>query len=189
MADVNKTLVRSQSVQSLNTTKTFNETHFQAPKLVFNQNPTSGSTSDNSDLDNVSKLTADELSKHNLMGKEIEMRLNSKQHTEKSYQTFSSDISQMYKSSFERLNKFCEEVQRIQTSKTTELSDDISLISLDHNLLDLMEKLNKVCNTIAIIILNVVSLYVYKKIDIWHWSPLLLLLFFIDFIVYSYKPT
>lgn len=144
MADVNKTLVRSLSSQSLNTTKTFNEPHVQAPKLASNHNLPSTSHSDHNDVDTTPKLTADELSMHNLMGKEIEMRISSIQNVE--IQNDLTDICQMYKSSFQRLNKFCEEVQKIQTSKSTVLGDDISLASLDQNLLDLMEKLCQVHN-------------------------------------------
>lgn len=145
MADVNKTLVRSQSSQSLNATRTFNGP-VQASKMISDHNPTSLPNSDNIDFGNASKLTVDELSKHNSMGKEIDMRLNSSQHTEKNYQTFLKDISQVYKSSFERLNKFCDEVQKVQTSRYNDIDNDISLISLDQNLLDLMQKLSKVCN-------------------------------------------
>lgn len=145
MADINKTLVRSQSSQSLNSTKTFNEpTHVAAPKQICNQNSTFASNTDNNDIEIAPKLSADEISKHNAMGKEIEMRLNSDQQTEKNNQICLSDISQMYKSSFERLNKFCEEVQKIQTSRSTDSDNDTSLMGLDQNLLDLMEKLNKV---------------------------------------------
>lgn len=145
MADVNKTLVRSQSTQSLNTTKTFNgPPQMQAPKMVSDHNLTSASNSDNIDMDNAPKLTTNELSKHNLIGEEIEMRLNSNQSTDESYQSYLNDVHQAYKASFERLKKFCEEVQKIQTSKSTELYNDSSLMSLDQNLLDLMEKQSKV---------------------------------------------
>lgn len=151
MADVNKTLVRSQSTQSLNATKTtFNAPQqIQASKMVTDHNPTSASNSDNTDMDNAPKLTADELSKHNLIGEQIEMRLNSNQNTEKSHQTFLNDVQQKYKASFERLKKFCEEVRKIQASKSTECDNDSSLMNLDQNLLDLMEKQSKVSYTLS----------------------------------------
>lgn len=149
MADINKTLVRSQSTQSLNTTKAFHGNLVSAPKVVADHNPMSVPNSDTIDIDNAVKLTADELSKHNLLGVEIEMRLNSNQNTEKSHQFFSNDINQVYKTSFERLKKFCEEVQKIQSSKLTEFDNDTSLTSLDQNLLDLMKKQSEVSNCVC----------------------------------------
>lgn len=150
MADINKTLVRSQSTQSLNMTKTFNGPHIvQTSKMAIDHNPSSEAASDAIDNDNSRKLTADELLNHNLLGKEIEMRLNSNQNTDSNDQIFLNDINQVYKSSFERLKKFCEEVQKIQTSKLTEFDSNSSLISLDQNLLDLMEKQSKVSGLCA----------------------------------------
>lgn len=159
MADVNKTLVRSQSTQNLTITKTFNGPVLQAPKMIPEHNHAPISNCDTIDMENALKLTADELSKHNLIGKEIEMRLNFNQNTEKNHQIFSNEINQVYKLSFERLKRFCKEVQKIQTSKLTELGNETSLMSLDQNLLDLMEKQNKVRNIYA-------SLLEFEKLSI-----------------------
>lgn len=145
MADVNKTLLRSLSSQNLHTTKTFHESRAQASKLVSNQNPSSTSNGDcNSDVVVIPKLTVDQLIEHNSIGKEIEMRISSNQNDEKKQEL--NDITQMYKSSIDRLYKFCEEVQKIQASNSTESGDDSSLTILDQNVINLMEKISQVCN-------------------------------------------
>lgn len=144
MADINKPLMRSQSTHSLNATKTFIETHHQTSKTIINQNTTTVTNNENNNAGNVPKLTDDELSKHNSIGEEIEMRLSSNQFSERNQQKFLSDISQTYESSFERLDKFCEEVRKIQMCKTVEFGHGISLESLDQSFLESMEKLNKV---------------------------------------------
>lgn len=138
MTDMNKTMMRSLSSQSLNSTKTFIEPVAAPPRMAHHHNV----NHENASV--TPKLTTDEIINHNAIIKDIEKRLNAEHTDGNSYEQLLSDISQTYKSSFERLNGFFAEVQKIQTNKMVESKDDNLLAGLDQDLLNLMEKLSKV---------------------------------------------
>lgn len=142
MTDMNKSLTRfvSSSTQNLNSTRTFVEPCTPAPRMPHNH-----SVHTSHELVNaMPKLTTEEIINHNQIKEDVELRLESKQNDSNNYKQVFSDICQTYKSSFERLNRFFAEVQKIQSNKSANPKNEVSFTGLDHDLLHLMDKLNKV---------------------------------------------
>lgn len=151
MTDINKPMMRSTSTLNLSTVKTFVEP--QAPTLRSAAHCGSAFASDNTNNENLDsgfKLTSDQLSEHNSIMKQIQTRLDHTQSIDNEYEIVLKDISQRYKTSFQRLNKFADEIQKIQSDKIVETGNQGSLENLDKHLLDLMENLIKVSSLLFI---------------------------------------
>lgn len=144
MTDINKTLLRSLSSQNLNSTKLFMEPQSAAPRLGVNCNTTFFQRNMNNEkLHTFPKLNFKQLSDHNTLKKDIEMRLNSiDPNLDKVYSRLLWDISGKYKIAFDRLNEFFIEIQQIQ-SKSLKSENDI-LRNLDQSLLNVMLGLSEV---------------------------------------------
>lgn len=141
MSDMNKTLSRfvSISTQNLNSTRTFVEPCTPAPRMAQNHVHTSHEL-----INATPKLTTEEIINHNKIKEDVELRLESNQNSPNSYKQVLSDICRTYKSSFDRLNGFFAEVQKVQSNKSVDAKNEVSLTGLDQDLLHLMDKLNKV---------------------------------------------
>lgn len=151
MTDINKPLMRSTSSLNLSSVKTFAEPN--PPTLRPAANHMSGLASDNVNTENLTsafKLTSDQLSEHNSIMKQIQMRLDHIQNIDNEHEIVLKDITQRYKTSFQRLNKFSDEIQKIQSDKIVQSGNKGSLENLDKHLLDLMENLIKVSSVICL---------------------------------------
>lgn len=144
MTDINRTLLRSLSSQNLNSTKLFTEPQSAAPRLGVNCNTTLASRNTNNEkLHSLPKLNFEQLSHHNTLKEDIEVRLNSLDSDfNKDHSRLLWDISRKYKIAFDRLNSFFIEIQQIQ-SKSLESENDI-LKELDQSLLSVMLELSEV---------------------------------------------
>lgn len=140
MTDMNKTLLRTLSTQSLNSTQLFATPYPPAPRMQPNHNCEQTTV--------TPKLTTDEIVNHNKIKDDIELRLNSMEHNPNNYKQMLSNICQTYKTSFERLNGFFAEVQKIQSNKALDTRNEITLNGLDQDLIHSMDKLNKVSDSI-----------------------------------------
>lgn len=125
MAEINKTLSCPSSSQNLSTALT--------------------TTSDNvnNDFGSASKLSADDLIQHNSIKDEVQLYLDFNQNR-KNFKSLLNEISQTYKASFDRLNRFFDEVRKVQC-KTVEQKLNVSLFALDQELLLLMDNFIEVC--------------------------------------------
>lgn len=140
VTDVNRTMVRSSSSQSLNATKGFIETQMPLTQIGHTSNIPSMPNNREPTL----KLNDDQIVEHNSLKSEIQSRISSIRRREDINHKLFKDISQKYMSSFQRLSTFFEEVLKIQADKTTPSDSNHPLMSLDQDLVALMQKFSEV---------------------------------------------
>lgn len=135
MTDVNKTLSRtlSGSTLNLNSTNMFAEPQAPAPKPAANCNQPV-----------EPKVTSDQIAAHNALKADLQSLLNATQPEKMQFSPLLDDIRQKYLTSFDRLNKFFNEIQQINLARSVESENDTTLKDLDQDLLDSMDKLSKV---------------------------------------------
>lgn len=143
MTDINKTLVRSSSTLNLNSTRYFAEPHAPAPRSVCNSS-LMPNNKNSEHLADVSKLSSAQLAEHNALKEIAEACLASNHTAEKDHYSILNEIAKKYKTSFDRLKMFFDEVQRLQLNKSVETGNGTTLNSLDPELLGLMKKLTEV---------------------------------------------
>lgn len=135
MTDVNKMMSRtlSGSMSNLNATNMFAEPQAPAPRSAANSNQPM-----------EPKVTSEQIAAHNALKIDIKLMLDAAQLEEKPFASILNDINQKYVASFDRLNKFFNEIQQVNLAKTAESENDTALKDLDQDLLNSMDKLSKV---------------------------------------------
>lgn len=145
MTDINKTLLRSQSSQNLNSTKLFTEP--QAPVLRFGVSCNTTlvpNITNNEKLPSLPRISIKQILEHNMLREVIEIRLASIQSDANKHQLiFLRDISQKYRISFDRLNSFFKEIQQIQ-SRSSEFGNVVALEYMDESLVKSVMNLSEV---------------------------------------------
>lgn len=136
MTDVSKmSRTLSGSLINLNSTKMFAEPQAPPPR-----------TNANSIQPIIPKVTTEQIAAHNALKDELQLLLNSIKSEDPSCSTLMNDIHQKYMTSFDRLNKFFNEIQQINLVQSAETENDTILNGLDQDLLNSMDKLSKVCS-------------------------------------------